>query len=207
MCSPLDVPPFGFTSPGAYTSQCSRAELKLLYDACVSDQNTIDGCNEARKTHSECAQCVIGSGLAKVQHPWVMYADFVVPFPNYGLCMATYAGETKTTDCGVAYGLYDVCLSSACVEPCAADGDADAYDQCRQAASDTECFAGQKTALSLRCRVAYGENNPTYGFCTSGRDEQGKRLDDAGYMIALANLVCGSKPKLDAGTDGEAGTP
>lgn len=41
----------------------------------------------------------------------------------------------------------------------------------------------------------------------SRRDEQGKRIEEADYMIALANLVCGSKPKLDAGTDGEAGTP
>jgi hypothetical protein len=199
-CAPQHVASFTFTAPGKYLGQCSDEVLAQLYDACISDQNTINACNAARTAFGDCSACAFGGATAAVEHPWLVYDDRVTAFPNFGLCMATIRDESSPTDCGVAYGQFYTCLNQACVTPCADSADPAAFDACRQAALDDGiCTSGAQTALGSTCSGKYQATDPTYGFCTSVRDEEGKDLDDRAYMIALARLTCGLDPNSDAG--------
>jgi hypothetical protein len=204
VCNPQPVASFTFKSPGKYLGKCTDDVLGQLYDACISDQNTITGCDAAKAQFADCAGCAFGGATDAVEHPWLVYDDRVTAFPNFGLCMATLRGESSPTECGVAYGQFYTCLNQACVTPCAELQDSNAFDACRQAALDNGiCKNGAQTALGTKCTASYKETDPTYGFCTSVKDEHGKDLDDRGYMLALARLTCGTDPNPDAGvTDG-----
>lgn len=200
-CSPQTVPDYTFQTAGQGSGLCTRAQLDELYVECVSDQNTIGGCEATKAKFKSCSSCAMGPAATAKQYPWISYDDRVTAFPNYGLCMATFRGETKATDCGIAYGQFFECLNAACVTPCADLATADAFDQCRTDAADQGvCTKGGTTALSTKCTNAYEASDPTYGFCTSGEDEKGNLLDDQEYMVRIALLTCGAAS--DAGTDG-----
>jgi hypothetical protein len=204
-CAPQPVASFTFTVPGKYLGKCTDDVLGQLYDACISDQNTIAACDAAKAQFAECASCAFGGATDAVEHPWLVYDDRVTAFANFGLCMATMRGESSATDCGIAYGQFYTCLNQACVTPCAALADPSAFDACRQAALDNGiCTSGAPTALGAKCTATYQETDPTYGFCTSLKDERGKDLDDRSYLIALASLTCGLDPNSDAGSDADA---
>lgn len=204
-CDPVAVPSFTFKSPGKYLGKCTDAQLGELYDKCISDQNSIADCEAAQKTMADCSSCAFGGVADAVEHPWLVYDDGVTAFPNYGLCMATIKDETAATSCSVAYGQFFSCLNAACVTPCAKVQDKDAFDACRAAANEQGlCQAGGATALSTTCKATYAASNSTYGFCTSGKDAQGKDFDDRSYMIAIAGLTCGTNPNPDGGVDGGA---
>lgn len=206
-CSPQQVPAWTFKSPGKYLGKCTDDALGQLYDACISDNNTIAGCDAAKAQLADCSACAFGGATDPVEHPWLVYDDRVTAFPNFGLCMATIRDESAATECGVAYGQFYTCLNAACVTPCAQLQSSTAFDDCRQNAyNNGVCKAGGTTALSTKCTTAYKDTDPTYGFCTSVKDSQGKDLDDRGFMLAIARLTCGTNPNpQDGGTDADAG--
>ena len=211
-CDPQQVPAFSFKYPGKYLGKCSDEVLGEFYDKCMSSTNKIADCDAAKLQYADCATCAFGTvDSADGAHPWLIFDEGVTAFPNFGLCMATVKNETASTECGVAYHEFFDCLNEACVTPCAPTQNPDAFDLCLQAANEAKlCPKGGTTALSAKCRAAYAETNPTYGFCTSQKDEQGKDMDERTYMVAIARLTCGFDPAAgdggikDGGSDADA---
>lgn len=215
-CDPQGVSKFTFKVPPAHSGDCTDQEIEDLYTGCAGDMVTTSTCEAAKAAASKCASCLLAAPNAAIQRPWVVYTDKAVPFFNSGLCQALIAGESAATDCSIANGQVTNCVFSACLDPCLplysqVDRDSffNAFETCQNAAVDNgSCTDGLTTLRTQKCQKAFADGDPTYGFCTSEKDEQGVDLDEHGLMVRVAKLACGSAPDggaPDAGPDADAG--
>ena len=192
-CHPILPRPPVWSPPTGYPrSDCTPSQIAAIWKDCYSEHDE-EACRDDRFVYAACAVCLVTKEDAPSLGPLIERSHRISV--NIGGCLALETGDTTAAGCGGAWGAYEDCYWSACLDRCWG--------------LDARGIDGGNLALAASCNV---EANADGGVCApyrtaalaactrQGREyevcQTGPSLDE--YARTVAAIFCAAP--VDSGT-------
>jgi hypothetical protein len=200
-CLPGDVTTYSpqyHPATGAYLGQCTDADVKSFYSACLGSSATTDTCNTFRNDAGpHCADCLLTPDSDPKYGPLIGHGSFVTA--NIAGCIELTDATTDGLACAKAVQALGGCELLACEANCDVHDapSLNSYDNCASSADQAGC---DTYASASSCVQSLQEAGDGVAQCLAS--------DFATFYYLAAKLFCGTAPAMDAGAPPyDAGSP